>query len=286
VEASNNAADSARTARDVAMSNWSTETILETLASLDGAAVTDEVLEISTADYRLLRYPEWLLSPTLPVAQVIWSSTSRPFAEVFDEIASAVRRWGLDAVHWWVTSATRPLDTETYLLARGGVLSDSIQILARELSAETAQGVTSQDVQIELVCDERSLRAAMDVEIHGWGRSSLDEEEVGQRLAEVLQNLETATCFQFVAFIEGKPVSTGCCRIAGEVGRLYGAVTLPEFRLRGAYQAILSARLRQIRDLGATIALTRGRPLTSGRILTKSGFTVHGEERCYRLTVS
>lgn len=268
------------------MSNWSTETILETLASLDGAVVTDGVLEILTADYRLLRYPDWLLSPTLPAAQVIWSRTTRPLAEVFDEIALAARQWGLDAVHWWVTGATRPLDTETYLLARGGVLSDSIQILARELGADTAHGVTSPDIQIERVCDERSLRAAMDVEVHGWGRSSLDEEELSRRLAEVLQNPDAASLFQFVAFIEGKPVSIGSCRIEGDVGRLYGAVTLPEFRLSGAYRAILSVRLRQLRDLGATIALTRGRPLTSGRILAKSGFTVQGEENCYRLKVS
>lgn len=268
------------------MSNWSIEKILGTLALLDGAAVTDGLLEISTADYRLIRYPERLLSPTLPAAQVIWSSTSRPLAIVFDEIASAVREWGLDAVNWWVTSTTRPLDTEMYLLARGGVVSDSIQILARELGTETAQGVTSNDIDVEPVRDERSLRAAMNVEIHGWGRSLLDEEALGRRLAEVLQDLETKTRFQFVAFIDGKPVSTGCCRIEGEVGRLYGAVTLPEYRLRGAYQAILSARLRQLRDLGATIALTRGRPLTSGRILVKSGFTVHGEENCYRLMVS
>jgi len=268
------------------LSSWSTQKILESLASLDGSAVTDGLLEISTTDYRLLRYPEPLISPTLPAAQVISSSTSRPLEIVFDEISSAVREWGLDAVHWWVTNTTRPLDTEAFLIARGGVLGDSIQILARELGAETGQDVASNDLGVELVCDERSLRAAMDVEIRGWGRSSLDEEELGRRLAEVLQNVETATRFQFVAFIEGKPVSTGCCRIEGEVGRLYGAVTLPEFRSRGAYQAILSTRLRHLRDLGATIALTRGRPLTSGRILAKSGFTVHGEERCYGLSVN
>ncbi len=164
-------------------------------------------------------------------------------------------------------------------------MSDSIQILARELAAETVEGATSNGIDVELVCDERSLRAAMDVEIRGWGRSPLDEEELERRLTEVLQDLEAATRFQFVAFIEGRPVSTGCCRVEGEVGRLYGAVTVPEFRLRGAYQGILSARLRQSRDLGATIAITRGRPLTSGRILVKSGFRIHGEENCYGLTV-
>lgn len=268
------------------MSNWNTERIVETLASLDQASVSDGFLEFSTADYRLIRYPDRLLSPTLPAAQVIWSSTSRPLDVVFDEIATSVREWGLNAVHWWVTSTTRPPETETFLLDRGAVVSDAIQILARELGAGTVLGDMSNGIDVELVCDERSLRAAMDVETQGWGRSSLGDDEIERRLAEVLQDLDSATRFQFVAFIEDKPVSTGCCRVEGEVGRLYGAVTLSEFRSRGAYQVILIARLRQIQEVGATIALTRGRPLTSGRILVKSGFTVHGEERCYRLAVS
>jgi len=266
------------------MSSWSTEKIVETLWSLDQASVTDEFLDVSTADYRLLRYPQRLLSPTLPAAQVIWSSTSLPLDIVFDEIATSVREWGLDAVHWWVSSTTRPLETETYLIDRGGVVSDSIQILARELDATTVLGGVSNDIDVELVCDERTLRATMDIETRGWGRSSLGD-EMDRRLPEVLEDLESATRFQFVAFIEGRPVSTGCCRVKGEVGRLYGAVTVPEFRSRGAYRAILATRLRQIRDVGATIALTRGRPLTSGHILVKSGFTVHSEERCYRLAV-
>jgi hypothetical protein len=42
--------------------------------------------------------------------------------------------------------------------------------------------------------------------------------------------------------------------------------------------------LRQARDLGATIALTEGRPLTSGRILVKAKFKMHSLENCYRLT--
>jgi len=189
----------------------------------------------------------------------------------------------------WPVFSKRPRNYTTSgdvnLLHRGGVLSDSFQILARELGTETAQRVAPNDVEVELVSDERTLRDAIHVETQGWGRPLLDEESIGRRLIEVLHDLEAATRFQFVAYIDGIPISTGCCRIDGEVGRLYGAVTLPEFRLRGAYQAILSSRLRQARALGATIAITRGRPLKSGPILVKAGFTVHGEEKCYRLAV-
>jgi GNAT superfamily N-acetyltransferase len=267
------------------MGNWHTEKILGALTTLDETAVPDDFLEVRTAEYRLLRYPKRLLSPTLPAAQVVWSSTSRSLDIVFDEIASEIREWGLDAVHWWVTSTTRPLDTETYLQDHGGVLSDSYQILARELGDDAAESLAPHGMSVELVRDERSLRAAILVETQGWGRPSSDEQAIDHRLAEALHGLETSTGFQVVAFIDEKPVSTGCCSINGEVGRLYGAVTLPEYRSRGCYQSVLSSRLRRARDLGATIALTRGRPLTSGRILMKAGFTVHGQESCYRLAV-
>lgn len=267
------------------MSNWSTERILGALATLDETALPDDFQEVLTAEYRLLRYPERLISPTLPAAQVVWSQTSRSLDVVFDEIASEIREWKLDAFHWWVTSATRPLDTEQYLLTCGGVVSDSYQVLARELSGDVAEVVVPDGMSVELVRDERSLRAAIRVETEGWGRTPLDEEAIGHRLTEALHDLETSAGFQIVAFIDDESVSTGCCSIAGEVGRLYGAVTLPEFRQRGCYQAVLSSRLRQARDLGATIALTRGRPLTSGRILVKARFKMHSLENCYRLTI-
>lgn len=265
------------------MSSWSTEELLDALASFDQSDVGDDFVEVSTVDYRLLRFPEHFLSPTLPAAQIVSSRTSRSLADVFDEIAALVRSWGLDTFHWWVSHATYPAETEEFLLGRGGVVSDTIQILARELGDEVDTGTSFDGIHVELVCDERTLRAASEVEMRGWMRSSPGAEVLERQLSEVIRDLEEATRFQFVAFIEGEPVSTGCCRVDGEFGRLYGAVTLPEFRSRGAYRAILSARLRQIREVGATIALTRGRTLTSGRILVRAGFTVHGEEKCYRL---
>lgn len=268
------------------MRQWGTQEILGALVSLDEAALADDFIDVRTEEYRLLRYPERLLSPTLPAAQIVWSITVRSLDTVFDEVASEIESWGLDEIHWWVSHATRPLDTEAYLRARGGVLSDSYQILARELSDEAAENSPATEISVELVHDERSLRDAIAIETEGWGRSLPDEQAVGVRLNEALRNLETSTGFQFVAYVDGHPASTGSCKIDGEMGRLYGAVTLPEFRSRGCYQAVLSSRLRQAHNCGATIAVTRGRPHTSGRILVKAGFKVHNLESCYRLSIS
>ncbi len=264
---------------------WSTQDILKALASLDDEALPDDFIEVRTGEYRLIRYPERFLSPTLPAAQVVWSNTPRRLNTLFDEVANEVAGWGLDEVHWWVSSATRPLDTEAYLRTRGGVLSDAYQILARELG-DDIEGSSSTEVSVELVRDQRTLRDAIFVETQGWGRGLPDDQAVSARLDETLQNLQASNEFQFVAYVSGQPASTGCCKITGEVGRLYGAVTLPGFRSRGCYQAVLSSRLNQAREFGATIAVTRGRPLTSGRILLRSGFLAHSLENCYRLSIN
>jgi len=204
---------------------------------------------------------------------------------VFEEVARRVQGWNLDAVHWWVTSATRPNDTESQLVLRGGERSDTFLILARDLAGDTANPRVDEGVTVELVRDERTLRDAVVVETLGWGRSMPSEETLDQRLLDALRDLEEWVEFQVVASVNGDPTATGRCTIVGDVARLWGAVTLPEFRRRGCYQAVLSRRTRLAVEHGATLALTRGRPLTSGPLLIRAGFTVYGEERCYGLAI-
>ena len=79
---------------------------------------------------------------------------------------------------------------------------------------------------------------------------------------------------------------TGGCTLAGEVAQLWGSITLPASRGRGSYRAVLAERLRLAREHGATLALVKGRVLSSGPILLRAGFADYGEERCYWLPVS
>ncbi len=71
----------------------------------------------------------------------------------------------------------------------------------------------------------------------------------------------------------------------GLVARLWGAGTLPRFRGRGAYRALLAERMRVARGYGATLALVKGKVDTSGPILRRAGFTPYGEERAYCVPV-
>jgi GNAT superfamily N-acetyltransferase len=245
----------------------------------------DGAIEVRTDDYRLIRYPNWALDPTFPAAQVTWSRTGRAVAEVVDEVAVRVRQWHLPGVAWWVSSATVPPDTEAALRACGGKRIDTVRILARELDGDPADLAVPADVSVELVADERTFRAASMITVRGWGRKEPTDTAFAREFAEAIRDLQTWSSFRLLASVEGEPAACGGCTLRAEVAHLWGAVTLREYRRRGAYRAVLAERLRLARARGATLALVKGRAETSGPILLRAGFAEYDEERCYWLPV-
>ena len=137
---------------------WTRHRVLDAVAGMEWHP--DGAIEVLADDYRLIRYPDWALDPTFPAAQVTRSQSSRPLAEVIEEVTGRVRRWGLPGVAWWVSATTRPQDTEAVLRARGGVQIDTVSILARELDGGLPDLAVPGEVRVELVADARTFRAA------------------------------------------------------------------------------------------------------------------------------
>ncbi len=264
--------------------SWTPERVLDAAIAMEWRP--DGAIEAPADGYRLIRYPDWALDPAFPAAQVLRSWADRPAAEVIDEVTARVRRWGLRGVAWWVTSATLPADTEAALCARGGKQIDAVRILARELGGGLPDLAVPGDVTVELVADEHTFRAASLVTVRGWGRREPTAAALARELTETIQDLATWSSFRVVGMIGQQPASTGGCTLTGEVARLWGAVTLREYRRRGTYRAVLAERLRLAREHGATLALVKGRVETSGPILLRAGFTDYIEERCYWLPVT
>jgi hypothetical protein len=263
---------------------WTPGRVLDAAAAMEWEPEGSVV--VVTDDYRLIRYPDWVVNPTFPAAHVTWSRSARPLDEVIGEVAAHVRGWGLNGVTWWVSDATVPADTERTLQARGAELTDTARVLARELAGGPPDLDLPDDVTVELVRDERTFRMASDITVLGWERTQPDEAEFARQLEEALADLAGWSSFRVVAMVDGEPASTGGCTLAGEVAQLWGAVTWPAFRGRGAYRAVLAERLRLAAHHGATLALVKGRMVTSAPILLRAGFADFGEERCYWLPVA
>ena len=266
------------------MSSWTPRRVLDAAIAMEWRP--DGAIEVLADDYRLIRYPDWALDPVFPAAQVTRSRAGRPAEEVIDEVAARVRRWGLHGVAWWVSSTTRPPDTEETLCARGGKQIDAVQILARELGGGLPDLDVPADVSVELVTDERTFRAASSITVRGWGRREPTGATLAREFTEVIRDLETWSSFRVVAKVGPEPASSGGCTLRGEVAQLWGAVTLREYRRRGSYRAVLAERLRLACEHGAALALVKGRVETSGPILLRAGFADYAQERCYWLPIS
>jgi hypothetical protein len=277
---------------------WTRHRVLDAVAGMEWHP--DGAIEVLADDYRLIRYPDWALDPTFPAAQVTRSQSSRPLAEVIEEVTGRVRRWGLPGVAWWVSAATRPPDTEAVLRARGGVQIDTVSILARELDGGLPDLAVPAEVRVELVADSRTFRAASMVTVRGWGREEPAAAAADREFRGALRDLAAWSSFRVVASVPlpegrlpegplpgggGQPVSTGGCTLRGEIAHLWGAVTLREHRRRGCYRAVLAERLRLARAHDATLALVKARAETSGPILLRAGFADCDTERCFWLSI-
>jgi len=141
------------------------------------------------------------------------------------------------------------------------------------------------DVSTEIVRTLDQVRDLDGVNVPVWHQQPLDEEGLRAELDEVSAALEAQTGFRVLARIDRRAVSTGGCTIEDGFVRLWGASTLESHRGRGAYRAVLAERLRQGAAWGAKTALVKGRVSTSAPILARAGFTHHGDERAYRLTI-
>src|SRR2546430_5171309 len=203
----------------------------------------DGAVEVLTDDYRLIRYPDWVLDPPFPAAQVTRSRSERAVAEIIGEVTARVREWNRPGVAWWVSSATLPPDTEAALRAAGGKQIDAVRILARELNGDDAGLAIPADVSVELVADERTFRSASMVTVRGWGRKEPTGAALAREYAEVVRDLAAWSSFRVLASVRGEPAAVGGCTLPGEGAQLGGAVPVREYPRRAAYPALPAAHV-------------------------------------------
>jgi hypothetical protein len=171
----------------------------------------------------------------------------------------------------WITGpSTRPLDLPDRMIARGleaPILWDGLalrdlatpfeprpEVTVRQLSAANAE-------QYATLCAQLSPDPAVLEERLAAARRMV---EAGQREAQA-----------FLAYIDGTPISCAVLRIEPTgVAYLRNAITAPEYRGRGAYLALVAARLAYAREAGCGGAVVQAQTHTSSPILRKRGFTV------------
>jgi GNAT superfamily N-acetyltransferase len=235
--------------------------------------------DLRTPEYRVVAFPEYFAEPTeaFPVA---FDSARDPRA-VVDDVLGAAAALGRDRVAvMGLGELTRPPGLEDHLLARGGVLCETLAVLALPLPGGLGDLHVPEDVEVREVRDLETLRDwdRIGVEVFGGTLRTEDELRTGLERTDGRDPM-------LVAYREGEALGTGGFTVAGDVVRLWGGAVVAQSRGTGVYRALLDHRLRAGRDRGCRMALVKGRVETSAPVLRRAGFAAYGEERAYRLPV-
>jgi hypothetical protein len=270
------------------MERWTPAEVAAAATAVDDAwPLPTDMEAVQTDDCLVLCRPVHLSSPTSGRVQV-WINSLRPFSEIRPEVEQLAREWGADEVSWWVEGEVGQAVDEALRFA-GAHLTVIQLVMARPLGGVDADawlaGGYPPGVGAEVVADETAFQALTGVETAGWGRVAPSPGVLVEEWERLRADLVSSSAFALLATTDGTPAAVGRCRLFASVVRLFGAVTLPEFRRRGLYSSVVAARCRLGRVHGATLALTKARPATSAPILKQAGFRSYWTERCWRLHV-
>lgn len=163
------------------------------------------------------------------------------------------------------------------VLAEGG-WAPAYTYAGYTLPVDRGSPASAAGVGVERIADEAALEGALAVSAAAFGGDwTLTPAQAARDLAACAD--PAGRVHRFLARApDGRPVSTGGLSIfpALSFGFLFGGCTAPDFRGRGAYRAILEARLAVARRLGVARVGLYGREETSGPIVARLGFDRHG----------
>lgn len=240
---------------------------------------------IETEEYLALRFPSWYEHPL----QLVGVRPARPLAAVLDEVVERCR----DAVGTaepellaWVR-LDAPAGLEDALRARGGVLDETLDVLARPLPEASDLDLADLDLAAEVTVrwadDFDTFVDAVHLNSDVFGGTRPDRAGLEPVWPDEQTKLRTGGGGAVVAYLDGRAVGTAGMTVAGPDARLWGGGVLPEARGRGVYRALLAARLAYAAAQGCELAIVKGRVETSAPILRRAGFAAYGQERSYLL---
>lgn len=249
------------------MDDW---TARVTAAATSWVYVPDDAPSVLVDEFALVGYPPSFGLPT----QVSRIRSTTEASDLVARVELVASGWDRTEVAWWIDPATTPVDLEQHLQDAGAELAETVTVLAVDLTRPLPDFAVPDGVTASVATGPDALRDFGRVNATGWESEEPTDDD--------LARWATDDSIRVLGAADGVPCATGGMTLVDGVARLWAGVTLPEFRGRGGYRAVLAERLRVAREHGATIGLVKGRVTTSAPILRRLGFDVFDDERAYR----
>lgn len=220
---------------------------------------------------QILDEPDWFQVRTPSATSGMLNSVRRAILQP-DQVDSRVAEVLADhasrraTVHWTVSELCRPLDLSERLIAHGFTRTGRTDGMFRDTSPlPMPAGVTVQEIGPE------GLEDYLTVAVRGWSLDAVAGEETRRDLARSLADPNDALSY-YVARVDGEPAGAGVLKQMPGRGYLLGSSVTPQARGRGAYRALVSARLAALAAEHVPLATIVALEQTSAPICRRLGF--------------
>lgn len=179
---------------------------------------------------------------------------------------------------WWIGPSSTPGDLPARLEARGFRSQGDFAAMTAELPLNVPPIPAA--IEMREVDDQRT--ALDSVRVSFWRATDTQIEWLARERAAYVTCPQRRGGF-VLAYLDGTPVSTGHWRASRDGRSMYfgGGATLPEFRGRGAYSALIAYRADLARQRGIALVAVNADRSTSAPILARRGFRDHGPVLVY-----
>jgi GNAT superfamily N-acetyltransferase len=189
-------------------------------------------------------------------------------AEAVSEIRALLRARGRRGAEWELGESCTPPDLVERLTALG-IVPDGHEPVAIGMVLEARDGLpVPEGVTARRVASIDELVLARRIQHDAFGG---DADEVGFSQAEEDFAREGVDGSTFLAFVDGRPVAAAYASYTPLGLLLFGGATLPAFRGRGAYRALVAARAEEAASRGTPVLVTHAGTM-SRPILERLGF--------------
>jgi ribosomal protein S18 acetylase RimI-like enzyme len=193
--------------------------------------------------------------------------------DVFKDLSESV-----DVVEWkyfsWDQPAGLPADLERAGFSAGD--EEALVVLPLDDLPGGLGRTPRPDIEVRIARGFSELADAESVLSEVWGRSRSVADAVRPAWAESEKLASVHT-----AYINGTPCSFGRVHFprSGPFASLWSGATLPDFRSRGAYTALVASRAAEALERGYRYLTVDANPQTSLPILRRLGFVEIGRTR-------
>lgn len=207
-------------------------------------------------------------------------------ADKVDDAVDEARAWyaalGQPEHAWWIGASATPADLEERLAGRG-LVPDPEQPVTTAMVLDRAPDVPDRPgVEVQPLRSADDLRRMLEIDVAVWETTEQDRATLFADLDATWARVQAQQGrTTYLAYVDGVAVAYATLVMSTSgVGTLLGGSTLPEARVRGAYQALVARRWADAVAQGAPGLAVQASPM-SRPVLERLGFEATGTVRLW-----